>query len=533
MNDTNIFELAQHAEELAKLKEENGILFYEPHPKQDRFHRKGAKLRRYVRTGNRFGKSTMGAAEDVAWALGYRPWYPEGDPARYEGIPRRSVKLLVICQDWDKVNEIFTNMEPGANQGKIFKLLPKDKIVGTPAKSKNGVVCLIKVKSTWGGTSAIYFDTVKSYMANPMGQESSDWDAIHVDEPCPQDMWNANSRGLVDRDGAAWFTCTPLSQMWINDMFVPRSRMREVLGDQEIDNGDYWMITGEMSDNPTLTPRAIEMFLSQLSPNERQCREKGLPLSLSGLIYKQFDYSSHVYDAPPLGWKQMWVPPPNYTIRMAVDPHPETPHAVLCAATSPTQEVFFFAEIFEQVMASVLAEKIQDILYAHDSEQEYYELAEAWMDPAGFIESPTDGSSMATEFDKHGIYCNRAVRDLARGIIVAQQGLGRMLTLPSGRKTPWLKFGQHLTRTLYEFDHYEWDSKKENKPIDKDDHMMENFYRLVVHGLHYIPPDKTGANKLIVKKRDYAHMSVPKVTKGPAPLNSRPRRYFSPSQFRR
>ena len=31
------------------------------------------------------------------------------------------------------------------------------------------------------------------------------------------------------------------------------------------------------------------------------------------------------------------------------------------------------------------------------------------------------------------------------------------------------------------------DPKKINRPIDKDDHMMENLYRLVLVGLEYVP----------------------------------------------
>ena len=56
-----------------------GLPFYKPHPKQEKFHRAGEFKRRYVRTGNRFGKSDMGAAEDCSWALGYRPFFSEGD----------------------------------------------------------------------------------------------------------------------------------------------------------------------------------------------------------------------------------------------------------------------------------------------------------------------------------------------------------------------------------------------------------------------------------------------------------------------
>ncbi len=115
------------------------------------------------------------------------------------------------------------------------------------------------------------------------------------------------------------------------------------------------------------------------------------------------------------------------------------------------------------------------------------------MDPLGFKESPTDGSSMASIFDEHGLFVEPAPKDLARGIIQTQMELDKTIRLPSGLRVPKLRFSTYLTETLWEFDHYEWDPNKQNKPIDKNDHMMENLYRLVISGLGYIPPDRSGS----------------------------------------
>src|ERR1017187_1999234 len=96
----------------------DGLPFYRPHPKQDKFHRSLSK-RRGVFTGNRFGKSHMGMAEDCAWLRGERVWYPTTDPARRSGIPQHPVKGLIIANDWDKVQEIFTGQD-----GKLWRMLP-------------------------------------------------------------------------------------------------------------------------------------------------------------------------------------------------------------------------------------------------------------------------------------------------------------------------------------------------------------------------------------------------------------------------
>lgn len=467
---------------LAELKKGYGLAFYEPHPKQDKFHRAGAKKRRYVRTGNRFGKSELGAAEDCAWALGERPWYPKDDPARYAGIPKRPTKGLIIVADWDKAEEIFTCMDEGAGQGKLIKYLPTDKLqVGR--KNNAGVVGELKVKSIHGGWSKIHLDTVKSFKANPMGQESSHWDWIHIDEPCPEAMWNANSRGLMDRDGSAWFTCTPLNEAWINDEFVPSRRTR-ITVDKPIEKDEHhWMITGSSRDNPHLSESAIKLFEEGLSEAERQCRIEGLPLALSGLVYKNFSYDTHVLDEAPHGWADWATPPDSYMVRVAIDPHPETPHAVMFEATSPSGIVFYYAELFRKELISQLSEAIHSVTGMR-LVQQYI------CDPSAFIEHPVDGSSMSDVFYENAIPVEKAPKDLERGILATESALARRIDAPSGKKIPKMFFAGHMTETLWEFDHYEWDQRRENKPVDKNDHMMENLYRLVITHPGYICPSE-------------------------------------------
>lgn len=482
MSAASIYEQKQQLrllEELNSLKNSNGSAFYKPHKKQDLFHRGGDKKYRYVRTGNRWGKSQCGAAEDVAWARGFREWYPEGDEGRYAGIPKRSTKGLIIVHDWGKAEEIFTNQIDGTGRGKLFDYIPAGDLISVHKSSGGNLEC-IKVKSHWGGTSTIYLDTVKSFLQNPMGHESSQWDWIHVDEPIPKDMWKAVSRGLMDTNGSAWFLCTPLNQAWINDFFIPSRRIK-----LEIDSATSFenklVIIGSTKDNPHITDEAREAYAETLSEDEIQCRLNGIPKSMSGMVYKafspEFSPEGHVYDSTPKGWVDEVTPPDDYTIRYAIDPHPQTPHAVLFSATAPTGEVFFFREIFEQTMLKNLADQIKNIIGNRF-------VITSLVDPCAFINNPVTGDTMADTLASNGIVVEKAVKDLARGIIATQAALKK--TMPDGHK--WLNFHHSLTETLYEFDHYEWDSKRENKPIDKDDHMMENLYRLVLNGLDWIDP---------------------------------------------
>lgn len=457
---------------MEQLKTSNGLLFYEPHAKQDLFHRAGACRGRYVRTGNRFGKSQMGVAEDCAWAIGERPWYKKGDSAREIGIPKHAVKLLIVCADWDKSTEIFTAQEQGDRCGKIFKLLPKGSIIGRPHRNHSGHIDRITVKSKWGGESLIAFDTVKSFKMNPMGSESSDWDAIHVDEPIPEDMWKAISRGLVDRDGKYWFTCTPLREMWINDLFIPSELTRSTFNQPHMFDSK-WIVTGSMRDNPHLTEPAIRAFEKGLTDAEKDCRMNGIPTALSGVVYKNFKHEKHIYgNVPgkecPVGWDSPTEPPRDFTCRVSIDPHPKTPHAVLFAATSPHGQTFIYRELFKQVLVKDLCDFILQVLDGRKPQ-------EIICDPFAWIPNPITGYTMADEFYASGLPIQKATKELAYGILKTNEALA---------KDDYLYFHDHLRRTKWEFDHYTWAENKE-KPVDKDDHMMECLYRLVLTGLRY------------------------------------------------
>lgn len=489
-----------------ELKAKNGLAFYRPHPKQDLFHSAAYYKGRYARTGNRFGKSEMGAAEDIAWLIGERIWYPKGDPRRTVGIPKHPVKGLLLVTDWDKATEIFTNNNPGERRGKLFALLPESEITHVH-KNHGGNVDRIRVRSIYGGESVLYVDTVQAFKQNPMGAESSDWDFIHVDEPIPKDFWKAVARGLIDRGGKYWFTCTPITEMWINDHFIPTERLRETF-DEPFVNEKKWVMTGSMKDNPYISEADAEDFLKDLPDDERACREHGIPTALSGLIFKQFNRQKHVRDFSKLkGWTGPHSPPPEYTIRVSIDPHPKTPHAVLFSATAPTGQTFVYGEIFRPCLVSDLVESIRAIL---DGRNPYKVVC----DPMAWIENPITGTTMADEFYRCGLSVEKASKELEFGILKTQEAL---------QEDDNLYFEESLRETLFEFDHYSWDPKKE-KPIDTDDHMMECLRRLVMTELKWVnwqgieikpikPSNFQTAPKLEVSTKDLMRLQTAKKPK--------------------
>lgn len=468
-------ELLAALEAKVALRRRDPLRYYCPHHKQDLFHRAGTYKYRGLFAGNRFGKSHCGAAEDVAWCRGERSWYPVGHLARKAGIPNHPVKLLVITTDWDKVKEIWTGPE-----GKIWKYMSEKEISGCKTtRNHSGAIDNIR----WENGSLISFDTVRSFSSNPQGSESSDWDAIHGDEPFPYDMWIAVSRGLMDRGGKAWFTLTAIKEPWIFDFFFGRDQLDAMIGGLSNDLDKKWCIRGLTTDNTFLTPEDIEDYKKTLSEDEIECRLNGIPLEFSGIVYKEFEPSKHVYREVPRGWEAADKPPVDWPVWVMIDPHPQTANAVLfltCSPVAPWNTIYYFDEIFEKCMADEMAAKILARVARFKNTVKFR--ADAWIFPT----HENTGQCMARDLRKLGLPVQPASKRKEQGIIRARQDL---------KADKRLMFGSHLRRTIWEFGHFVWD-ERENKPKDKDDHMMENFYRSLQENPRYYPIEKVGSGVL-------------------------------------
>jgi hypothetical protein len=394
------------------------------------------------------------------------------------------VKGLLVVNDWDKATEIFTNRAGSyENWGELFKLIPREAL-GRPHVSRGGHIDQIPVKRLTefgGGESVLYVDTVESYKHANMSAESSYWDFIHLDEPCPRQMFIAHKRGLVDRNGKFWVNCTPLSEMWINDEFVPpKQNVVEEASDGlvfsklESGGGSRFVITWSIFDNPYNSKEAIEEFEAGLTREERECRLHGLPLNLAGLVYKEFVYDLHVLCDPPKGWSDFNDPPKNYTIRVWFDYHIRLPQAVLFFATDPKGRVFVYDELYDDNLIEPVAKAVNEKLegrFVTDME----------IDPFAVIEHPVTEESIIDELSKYGLFFEKSTKDLAVGINKVRERLSERD--PTG--LPTIYFSPRLAQTLFEFTHYVFDQKT-NKPIDENNHMMENLYRAVLNGLEYV-----------------------------------------------
>jgi hypothetical protein len=480
---------------LIKLAKEDGLAFYRPHYYQHLFHSSPAK-RRGAFTGNRFGKSKMDGAETAAWAKGERTWYKvpfdiygvdiqntsrtkvlrlhhnghPDHPLVRQGIPPYPTKQLIVCANWNKVDEIWTS-QSSDRPGYIWQFLPKGFARGytNHAGVISNIVCI--------NGAVIDFMSVDSFKKDKMVAESSDYDRVVFDEPAPRQLWKGIARGLVDRGGQADFALTALREAWIPEKFDGDP---DVKSPGEDDDRPFrvdmrYSFRASMRDNPHLTDQDIADYENELTEDERECRINGIPLEYSGLVYKNFKRDVHVLKDVPPGWKDYHLPHRSCILHCRVDTHPVNPHAVMFAAVGPSELPIVCHEIYQACDADTLCEMINAYVRLTGCF-----LGSLKVEPAAWNNDPaTRTASIASFFFKHGLFPQKAPKDLSTGILIVKGKLHKREVL----------FSPNLRRTLWEFSRYRYDPETGN-PIDENDHMMENLYRLLITPTRWFDPDK-------------------------------------------
>lgn len=441
--------------ELKRRQKEEPIRFWNPHHQQLKFLTSKAKTR-IVLGGNRSGKSEAGCVEAVSQCLGYRPYLPKDHPA-YKTELKIPCKGRICGEDYR--NHIGNVIIP-----KLRQWIPRRELKDVK-KNPQGVEVLWVFRN--GSTLELM-----TYEQDSDKFEGADTDFIWFDEPPPRQIYVAAYRGLVDRGGRCWFTMTPLKEPWIKN---------ELWDKQNKPGFDVDGFIFDINDNIGfgLTDKNVKDFEQILSPDEIEARLRGRFMHLSGLVYKQFDYATHVVKPFEI--------PPDWSIYVAIDPHPRTPHAVLFMAVAPDGSKYVFDELFRACLVEELCAFIKAKLAGKRPRV-------ILIDPASTAPNPVSGLTVQKEFTKHGIYTIKASKELSAGILRVQKALKKG---PNGM--PEVFIFSSCKETISEFNNYVWDEYKgkarfekseKNSPRDKDDHMMENLYRLLIMNPTYQPLSK-------------------------------------------
>ena len=400
--------------------------------------------------GNRSGKTTIGVI--IALSVVFGEWLWSGEKITFPH--NRPRKVRIIGQDWEKHIQAVV-LEA------IHAWWPEKRALSIK-KNGQGVEAIWTDKET-GSTLEIMSNNQESDV-----HEGWKGDLIYYDEPPKRDIRVANARGLIDRSGREVFCMTLLKEAWV-DREVIRATNKDGSPDTSIFN-----VHARIYDNVGfgITQEGVEQFAKTLTEDEKEARLEGIPSYMSGLVYPEYKRDLHLIKPFRGGM------PLHYMVDIAIDVHPRENQAILFMATAPDNRKYLFHEIWDHGDGTWVGEQVVKYVQAHS-----LRVANIIIDPL----AKGDRNNDNTVYDKvelilgnFGLPLDTASKDKASGINLVKSHL------ISPNNEPVLFVFNNLVRTPREFDGYMWD-KDTNKPVDKDDHMMENLYRLLLLDTQYEP----------------------------------------------
>src|SRR5258706_8510530 len=296
---------AKALELIAERKLYRAIDFYKPYAKQEQFHNDGLMhSERYMRAGNRVGKSHCGAFECACHLTGECPDWWKGKKfnrpvtvwaSSVTGIAVRDIVQMKLCGRPGDVAAQGTGMIPKASV---------DWIKGVSSSRSAANLCdqvIVKHKTNGvdDGNSILQF---KTYEQGRERWQGAAVDVIWFDEEPSEDVYFEGLARLAptrvgETGGIAFLTSTPLLGV---TKLVERFR-------DEI-SADRSMVIMAMTDAAHMDAAAREVVLSRYAKHERSAREHGLPLQGSGPIFTvpEENLKENMHSPLPAYWWYIW-----------------------------------------------------------------------------------------------------------------------------------------------------------------------------------------------------------------------------------
>lgn len=390
---------------------------------------------------NRIGKTTIGTIIVFCTMFGKFLWNGQ----RLHFPHNKPRKTRVVGQDWEK--HIKSVLIP-----ELEKWWPQNRAV-TKKKNNQGIDALwtdVKTKSSL---------EIMSNLQDSDLHEGWSGDLVWYDEPPKRDIRVANARGLIDRSGRELFTMTLLKEAWVDQEIV------KAFDEQGRPDQTIFSVDGDIYSNVGygISEDGVKQFEKTLTDDEKQARIHGKPSYMSGLVYPQFKRKIHLIDRfeIPLDW----------IVDTAIDIHPRENQAILFMATAPDNRRYLCYEVFEHGDGTWVGEQAVKILNGN-----VLRVGSIICDPL----AKGDKNQPNTTFDKidavlykYGYYLGDANKDKVNGILEVKKHL------KGPNNEPSLFIFNDMVRTIKEIEGYMYDEDTQ-KPKDKDDHMMENLYRLIL-----------------------------------------------------
>lgn len=399
-------------------------------------------------------------------------------------------------------------------QGKLFKdwpFLKRGRIVSTPTNIEKNIIPELKhwfpegryttkkgnksFESLWETDTGWNFDLM-TYEQDPMEFEGITLGWAWFDEPPTEAILKATI-ARMRKGGIIIITATPLAgSAYMYDSFAKGSFDVEM---KSKENGaiikyqrkvayieaDIESACREHGVRGHLKHSDIENMIAEYSEDEKQARIYGKFQHLVGLIFKQWDRKIHMIKPFDVNIK-------DFAVYEFLDPHPRNPDAILWVAVDRNGTKYVVDELYINVTSEEeLAMKIK-------AKASQYRIIRRMADPSAFVLNQHDqeGKTLADKLSSFGLTYAPATKQRA----MSDRRISTALSYTENKgfmiKAPEVYVFDTCERTMFEMEHYRWQEhtgksadlhNPKEKPIDKDDHMIENLGRALYNEIQFIP----------------------------------------------
>lgn len=403
---------------------------------------------------------------------------------------------------------------------KDFPFLKRGRIVSAPTNIDKNVIPELKYwfpegkyktgkgnkkfESIWKTNTGWTFD-VMTYEQDIKEFEGVTLGWIWFDEPPPEAIFKACVSRLR-RGGIIFIGATPLAgSAYMYDAFAKGNFEVEVKSQE---NGavmkyqrkvayieaDIESACREHGIRGHLRHEDIQNIIAEYTEEEKQARIYGKFQHLVGLVFKRFSRKVHVI--PPFN-----VDMRNYCVYEYLDPHPRNPDAVMWVAVDKNGTKFVVDELFARVNSE------EDLASRIKAKASQYRVIARYADPSAFITNQHEetGKSLAKKLADYGLTYGEASKSRAMSDRRIESAMNYVEINGYMQKAPEVYIFDTCQRTIFEFEHYRWQEytgkSAENhdphpKPVDKDDHQIENLGRALFNEPRFIPyQERTNYNE--------------------------------------
>ncbi len=341
-------------------------------------------------------------------------------------------------------------------------------------KEGKGYVCKIKTNTGWEIDLMSTEQDAKEY-------ESADLGWVWIDEPMPKDKFMATlARGRMGM--VVFWTFTPLTfSAWIKEWM-----------DEHRDGVYADVVEAEVEENcrthgvrGILDHAHIKRMADGMPEDEKEARIFGKFGHLIGRVHKLFRRKVHVIKPFPIDERR-------FSTYVALDPHPRTADHALYMAVDSKGTKYITGEVISEGATPLLYERMK----AHETAM-HYRIEGRIIDPSAYNDDQhKEEKSVGSMLFDLGMSFMKGSKDLMAGIKRTNDALDYQMVNERMVRPPEVYVFDSCPVFIKQIEEYCWqewrgtskDQKQANaRPIDKNDHGVENFHRLLMHNSVYVP----------------------------------------------